>query len=45
MLTDLVSSLRALSSTRQDQLRCLGIETIGDLLFHFPRSYEDLTTF
>lgn len=26
-----------------DQLGRLGIETVGDLLFHFPRSYEDLT--
>src|SRR5205085_11199014 len=24
-------------------LKRLGIETAGDLLFHFPRSYEDLT--
>jgi ATP-dependent DNA helicase RecG len=38
-----LSTLRPLSITRQDQLRRLRIETIGDLLFHFPRSYEDLT--
>src|SRR5262249_11161336 len=26
-----------------EQLRRLGVETVGDLLFHFPRAYEDLT--
>jgi ATP-dependent DNA helicase RecG len=28
---------------RLEQLRRLGIETVRDLLFHFPRAYEDLT--
>jgi ATP-dependent DNA helicase RecG len=28
---------------RVDQLRRLEIETVGELLFHLPRSYEDLT--
>ncbi|MFL5244596.1 MAG: ATP-dependent DNA helicase RecG [Gemmataceae bacterium] len=38
-----LTTLRSVSSTRQDQLRRLHITTIADLLFHFPRSYEDLT--
>jgi ATP-dependent DNA helicase RecG len=28
---------------RLEQLQRLGILTVGDLLFHFPRTYEDLT--
>ena len=35
--------LRGVSSLRLEQLQRLDIRTIGDLLFHFPRSYEDLT--
>jgi ATP-dependent DNA helicase RecG len=31
------------SPARLDLLRRLGLETVGDLLFHFPRAYEDLT--
>jgi ATP-dependent DNA helicase RecG len=38
-----VQQALGLSSERADQLRRLGIEIISDLLFHFPRSYEDLT--
>jgi ATP-dependent DNA helicase RecG len=38
-----VQYVRNLSPTRLEQLRRLGIETVRDLLFHFPRSYEDLT--
>jgi ATP-dependent DNA helicase RecG len=28
---------------RANQLARLGVRTVGDLLFHFPRAYEDLT--
>jgi ATP-dependent DNA helicase RecG len=38
-----VDRLRGVTPTRADQLARLGIRTIGDLLFHFPRAYEDLT--
>jgi ATP-dependent DNA helicase RecG len=32
-----------LGSRRLEQLRRLGLETVADLLFHLPRTYEDLT--
>ncbi|HEY1859825.1 MAG TPA: hypothetical protein VGG61_05705, partial [Gemmataceae bacterium] len=35
--------LRGVTPPRLIQLHRLGIETIGDLLLHFPRAYEDLT--
>jgi ATP-dependent DNA helicase RecG len=35
--------LKRVFPARQEQLRRLGVETVGDLLFHFPRAYEDLT--
>jgi ATP-dependent DNA helicase RecG len=35
--------LKGVGPARAELLRRLGIETIADLLFHFPRSYEDLT--
>src|SRR5216684_5409474 len=38
-----VQFLKGVGPARAALLRRLGIETIGDLLFHFPRSYEDLT--
>jgi ATP-dependent DNA helicase RecG len=38
-----VQSLRGMTPARLDQLARLGVRTVGDLLFHFPRSYEDLT--
>jgi ATP-dependent DNA helicase RecG len=38
-----IQYVQKLSPTRLEQLRRLGIETVGDLLFHFPRTYEDLT--
>jgi ATP-dependent DNA helicase RecG len=35
--------LRGVGPARLELLRRLGIETVGDLLFHFPRTYEDLS--
>jgi ATP-dependent DNA helicase RecG len=40
-----VSTLRGVTELRREQLDRLGIRTIGDLLFHFPRTYEDLTDY
>src|SRR5436305_12535552 len=34
---------RGITPSRLDQLHKLGLKTIGDLLYHFPRTYEDLT--
>ena len=31
------------TAARRELLARLGFHTVGDLLFHFPRSYEDLT--
>ncbi len=38
-----VMSLKGVGSARAGQLEKLGISTVGDLLWHFPRSYDDLT--
>jgi ATP-dependent DNA helicase RecG len=35
--------LAGVGPVRFELLRRLGLETVGDLLFHFPRSFEDLT--
>ncbi len=35
--------LRGVGPARAQVLARLGIDTIGDLLFHFPRAYEDLS--
>jgi len=35
--------LKGVGPARLQLLRRLGIETIGDVLFHFPRSYDDLS--
>jgi ATP-dependent DNA helicase RecG len=40
-----VSILRGVTELRGEQLQRLGIRTVGDLLFHFPRTYEDLTDY
>ena len=42
----LAADLRTLpgaTPTKLELLARLGLRTVGDLLFHFPRSYEDLT--
>src|SRR4051812_780026 len=38
-----LEKLPGVSPTRRDLLARLGLHTVGDLLFHFPRAYEDLT--
>jgi ATP-dependent DNA helicase RecG len=38
-----VQALKGVTPARLDQLGRLGLRTVGDLLFHFPRTYEDLT--
>jgi ATP-dependent DNA helicase RecG len=38
-----VQFLKGVGPARADQLRRLGIQTVGELLFHFPRGYDDLT--
>jgi ATP-dependent DNA helicase RecG len=38
-----IACLKRLAPSRLDQLGKLGIRTVGDLLFHFPRTYEDLS--
>jgi ATP-dependent DNA helicase RecG len=35
--------LPGVTATRRDLLARLGLQTVGDLLMHLPRSYEDLT--
>jgi ATP-dependent DNA helicase RecG len=38
-----LEDLPGVTPARREFLGRLGLETVGDLLFHFPRSYEDLT--
>src|SRR5262249_13997869 len=38
-----LTQLPGATPERVDRLARLGLSTIGDLLFHFPRAYEDLT--
>jgi ATP-dependent DNA helicase RecG len=42
-LRDSVQFLKGVGSARAEMLARLGIHTVGDLLLHFPRSYDDLT--
>jgi ATP-dependent DNA helicase RecG len=37
-----LAELAGISPARQELLERLGLRTVGDLLFHFPRAYEDL---
>ncbi len=39
--TEDVSVLKNVGTQRLSQLHAMGIETVGDLLEHFPREYED----
>jgi ATP-dependent DNA helicase RecG len=38
-----VQYVKGVGPARLERLKRLGIETVRDLLFHFPRSYDDLT--
>jgi ATP-dependent DNA helicase RecG len=40
-LHDSVQYLRGVGPSVSEKLQRLGIHTVGDLLFHFPRDYED----
>ena len=42
-LSDPVTSLRGVGPARAGQLENLNIRTLGDLICHFPRGYEDRT--
>src|SRR5581483_8103421 len=42
-LTTRLESLPSIAAWQRDRLARLGLDTIADLLFHFPRTYEDLT--
>ena len=37
-----LDTLPGISTARLELLQRLGLRTVGDLLFHFPRAYEDL---
>jgi len=39
-----VTSISGIGSANAQKLAPLGIETIGDLLYHFPRKYLDRST-
>ena len=38
-----LEKLPGATPARRELLARLGLATVGDLLYHFPRSYEDLT--
>ena len=43
--TDLLSEIKWIPHQRSTQLRRLGLETVGDLLTHYPRRHEDRRAF
>lgn len=38
-----VTVIKGVTPPRAEQLRRLGLETVGDLLLHFPRGYDEFT--
>ena len=36
-----ITALKGVGKTRSAQLEKLGIRTVGDLVYYFPRAYED----
>lgn len=42
-LTDGVQYLKGIGPAKAKLFEALGIRTIGDLLYHYPRTYEDRT--
>ena len=42
-LTDSVTMLKGVGPTKAKQFAALGVYTLGDLICHFPRDYEDRT--
>lgn len=44
-LQDSVATIKGVGSKKLEKLNSLNIETVEDLLFYFPRTYEDRTTF
>ena len=43
VLDEDIGRLKYVSGTREEALRRLGIERVGDLLMHMPRRYLDFT--
>src|SRR5712691_3921770 len=43
ILEQSVQFLKGVGPARAELLAKLDVRTVGDLLFHFPRSYDDLT--
>lgn len=44
-LQDSVGAIKGVGPKKLEKLNSLNIETVEDLLFYFPRTYEDRTTF